>query len=76
MRTKGAKTKINCWRCIIKSNNQVLLSQDFTTLESIGEELGLSRNVVNEIVNNRRKQRSGKYDTHYYITKTPLEIDR
>jgi hypothetical protein len=69
MRTAGSQTKKNCWNCQIKVNNQELLNMDFPSLSKIAEELGLTRNVVNEIVNNRRKQRSGKYDTKYLITK-------
>ena len=75
MRTHGAKTKIDCWTCEVRVNNSEVFKQDFPTLSSIGQELGLSRNIVNEIVNNRRKQRSGKYDTQYIIKKKEDDVE-
>ena len=69
MRTNGAKTKILCWEVEVKVADNILLSQSFTTLSAVGEALGMSRNIINEIVNGRRKQRKGKYDTQYKISK-------
>ena len=69
MRTNGAKTKILCWEVEVKVADNILLSQSFTTLSAVGEALGMSRNIINEIVNGRRKQRTGKYDTQYNINK-------
>ena len=73
MRTHGAETKINCWKVKVIANNVVLLNNEYPSLRKIGEALGLSRNIINEIVNNRRKQRSGKFDTQYIITKLEPE---
>lgn len=67
MRIKGAKTNIECWLVVVKANNQVLMADRFTTLKLVAKELGLTYNVVVEIVNERRKQRSGTYDTQYSI---------
>ena len=75
MRTHGAKTKIDCWTCEVRVNNSEIFKQDFPTLSSIGQELGLSRNIVNEIVNNRRKVRQGKYDTQYIIKKKEDDVE-
>tara|TARA_R110001599_G_scaffold13713_1_gene61260 strand:- start:7444 stop:7662 length:219 start_codon:yes stop_codon:yes gene_type:complete len=69
MRTLGANTNKMCWKCKVIANNQILMEEDFTSLSKIGEKLGFTRNVVNEIANGRRKQRKGLFDTQYVISK-------
>jgi hypothetical protein len=75
MRTIGAITKINCWELKILCNNQEVGGGEFPTLQTIADELGFTRNIVNEIVNKRRHKGKGKYDTQYLIKKleTPTE---
>ena len=73
MRTKGANTKINCWSCMITANGVIIHNQEYPTLSCVACDLGLTRNIINEIVNNRRKVRGGKYDTQYIIKKKVKE---
>jgi hypothetical protein len=69
MRTKGAVTNKSCWRCIVKMGDEELLNKDYTTLTSVGKDLGFTYHQVVEISNKRKKNKKGLYEPQYQIFK-------
>lgn len=49
MRTKGAKTKKNCWRVTIKQGEIILHFSEYKTLKDAGEDLGLTYSQICEL---------------------------
>mgnify|MGYP003138680844 CR=1 FL=1 len=70
MRTKGAITKKECFNCkVVNNNGEILQDRNYITLRDIAKDLGMTYNQVVEITRNRRKLKTGKYDTNYFIGK-------
>ena len=62
MRTKGAKTKKNCWSVTIKQGETILLQDEFKTLKDAGEAMGLTYSQVCELgPHGRNKKKSIRF---------------
>lgn len=69
------KSKLNKWNCVVFLMNEEKLNKSFTCLQDIAEELNISRHIINDIANNRKK--NNKYDNCIYYPKiTITEIDK
>ena len=49
MRTKGAKTKKDCWNVVIKQGDIILHSQKYKTLRDAGDDMGLTYSQICEL---------------------------
>lgn len=62
MRTKGAKTKKDCWSVTIKQGETILHKETYRTLKDAGEDLGLSYSQVCELgPHGRNKKKSIRF---------------
>jgi hypothetical protein len=62
MRTKGAKTKKNCWRVTIKQGEIVLHFSEYRTLKDAGDDLGLTYSQICELgPHGRNKKKSIRF---------------
>lgn len=69
------KSKLNKWNVKVILMNEEKLNKSFTCLNDIAEELKISRHIVNDIANDRKK--NNKYDECIYYPKiTITEIDK
>tara|TARA_R100000734_G_scaffold19135_1_gene18391 strand:- start:1306 stop:1554 length:249 start_codon:yes stop_codon:yes gene_type:complete len=69
------KSKLNKWNVKVFLMNEEKLNKSFTCLTDIAEELKISRHIVNDIANNRKK--NNKYDNCIYYPKiTITEINK
>ena len=73
MRTKNAKTQVECWDCCVSVDDKTIFEGRFKTLRDVACEIGFSYHQVVEISNNRKKQGKGKYDAKYTITRITKE---
>tara|TARA_R110000824_G_scaffold340249_1_gene526760 strand:+ start:1851 stop:2060 length:210 start_codon:yes stop_codon:yes gene_type:complete len=48
------KSKTNKWLCVITTNDIECFNQEFISLEDIGNELGLSKNIIFDMSSKRR----------------------
>lgn len=69
MRKKGSNTKVNCWKCEVVNQNEVIYHNEYKTLSEVANDLGLSYSQITEISSNRKKQPSGRFDTNYILTR-------
>mgnify|MGYP003639865777 FL=1 len=76
MRKSGNNTKKMCWKLIIHNyKKELILSKDYSTLSQIGEELGYTYNVVNDMVRGRKQPSKGRYDSQYLIIRLDNEVE-
>ena len=76
MRKSGNNTKKKCWKLIIHNyKKELILSKDYSTLSQIGEELGYTYNVVNDMVRGRKQPSKGRYDSQYLIIRLDNEVE-
>ena len=69
------KSKMNKWNCVVILMNEVKLDKSFTCLQDIAEELNISRHIINDIVNDRKK--NNKYENSIYYPKIKItEIEK
>ena len=69
------KSKLNKWNVKVILMNEEKLNKSFTCLNDIAEELNISRHIINDIANNRKK--NNKYgDCIYYPKITITEINK
>lgn len=69
------KSKLNKWNCVVILMNEEKLNKSFTCLQDIADELNISRHIINDIANNRKK--NDKYnDCIYYPKITINEIEK
>lgn len=69
------KSKLNKWNCVVILMNEEKLNKSFTCLQDIAVELNISRHIINDIANNRKK--NNKYDNCIYYPKITIsEIDK
>jgi orotate phosphoribosyltransferase-like protein len=69
------KSKVNKWTCVVILMNEEKLNKSFTCLQDIADELNISRHIINDIVNNRKK--NNKYDDCIYYPKIKItEIEK
>ena len=69
------KSKLNKWNCVVFLMNEEKLNKSFTCLQDIADELNISRHIINDIANNRKK--NNKYDNCIYYPKiTITEINK
>ena len=69
------KSKLNKWNCVVFLMNEEKLNKSFTCLQDIADELNISRHIINDIANNRKK--NNKYDNCMYYPKiTITEINK
>ena len=69
------KSKLNKWNCIVILMNEEKLNKSFTCLQDIANELNISRHIINDIANNRKK--NDKYSECIYYPKiTITEINK
>ena len=62
MITKGAKTKKDCWRILIKQGEQILHEETYKTLKDAGEDLGLTYSQICELgPHGRNKKKSIRF---------------
>ncbi len=64
------KSKLNKWNVKVILLNEEKLNKCFTCLTDIAEELNISRHIVNDIANNRKK--NNKYDSCIYYPKITI----
>mgnify|MGYP003676271840 FL=1 len=65
-----------CWKLIIHNyKKELILSKDYSTLSQIGEELGYTYNVVNDMVRGRKQPSKGRYDSQYLIIRLDNEVE-
>tara|TARA_R110000803_G_scaffold83226_1_gene149377 strand:+ start:667 stop:879 length:213 start_codon:yes stop_codon:yes gene_type:complete len=69
MRKTGDITNKICWKLIIELNDEVVLDKEFKTLKDVSNELGLSYNIVSEMVLGRKKNKSGRYEPKYTFSR-------
>ena len=69
MRKSGDITNKICWKLIIELNDEVVLDKEFKTLKDVSNELGLSYNIVSEMVLGRKKNKSGRYEPKYTFSR-------
>tara|TARA_R110000803_G_scaffold70074_1_gene132776 strand:- start:4808 stop:5137 length:330 start_codon:yes stop_codon:yes gene_type:complete len=69
MRTKGAITKKECFNCKVVMNGEIQQDRNYVNLRDVAKDLNMTYNQVVEITRNRRKIKTGKYDTNYFIGK-------
>lgn len=69
MRKKGATTKVNCWKCEVVNQNEVIYHNEYKTLSEIANDLGLTYSHITELSAGRRKQLTGRFDTCYILTR-------
>ena len=72
MRKKGDATKINCWKCEVMNQNDVIYHNEYKTLSEVANDLGLSYSHITEISAGRRKQPSGRFDTTYILSRIKI----
>ncbi len=68
------KSKTNKWLCVIIQNEKEVLNQEFICLEDIGNELGLSKNIIFDISSKRRtadKYKNCRFFPQISITRLP-----
>ena len=69
------KSKLNKWNVKVILMNEEKLNKSFTCLNDIAEELNISRHIINDIANNRKK--NNKYsDCIYYPKIIITEINK
>ena len=69
------KSKMNKWNCVVILMNEVKRDKSFTCLQDIAEELNISRHIINDIVNDRKK--NNKYENSIYYPKIKItEIEK
>ena len=69
------KSKLNKWNCVVILMNEEKLNKSFTCLQDISDELNISRHIINDIANNRKK--NDKYTNCIYYPKiTITEIEK
>jgi len=69
------KSKLNKWNCKITLMNEEVLNKCYTCLQDIADELNISRHIINDIANNRKK--NNKYDDCIFFPKIIItEIDK
>lgn len=69
------KSKMNKWNCVVILMNEEKLNKSFTCLQDIADELKISRHIINDIVNKRKK--NDKYNECIYYPKINItEIDK
>ena len=64
------KSKTNKYLCIIIINEEEVFNEQFKTLEEIGIEIGLSKNIIFDISSKRRN--SKKYETSRFFPKISI----
>ena len=69
MRKSGDITNKICWKLIIELNDEVVLDKEFKTLKDVSNELGISYNIVSEMVLGRKKNKSGRYEPKYTFSR-------
>ncbi len=68
------KSKSNKWLCVIIQNEKEVLNEKFICLEDIGNELGLSKNIIFDISSKRRtadKYKNCRFFPQISITRLP-----
>ena len=77
-RKTGSIAKKDCWKCQVLLGNQVLLNQDFKTLNGIATKLGLTYAQISELTPNGRKKKrlfNSPYITDILISKIKIMDD-
>tara|TARA_R100000951_G_scaffold115995_1_gene126052 strand:- start:7059 stop:7379 length:321 start_codon:yes stop_codon:yes gene_type:complete len=69
MRSKGSKTNIKCWKLEVVNQNNIIYENEYSTLNEIANELGITYNQVVELSSGRKKQPTGRFDTSYRFIK-------
>ena len=69
MRSKGSKTNIKCWKLEVVNQNNIIYENEYSTLNEVANELGLTYNQIVELSSGRKKQPSGRFDTYYRFIK-------
>lgn len=64
------KSKTNKWLCVITQNGVECFNQEFLSLEDIGDELGLSKNIIFDITSKRRTNK--KYENCRFFPKITI----
>ena len=72
MRKKGSITLAKCWNCKVINQNETVFNDDFTTLQEIANELGLTYSQVVEISSGRKKRPNGRFDTIYELSRIKM----
>lgn len=59
------KSKLNKWNCKVVLMNEEIINKNYTCLEDIATELKVSKNIVYDIANKRKRSETYK-DSPYY----------
>ena len=68
------KSKTNKWLCVITTNKIECFREEFTSLEDIAKEIGLSKNIIFDIASKRRtakKYENCRFFPQISITRLP-----
>ena len=69
MRTKGSKTKVDCWNLKVHNCDNCIYEKDYKTLKEMASDCGFTYNQMVEMSSGRKKIKCGRFDTKYEINK-------
>ena len=76
MRSKGSKTNVKCWKLEVINQNNIIYENEYSTLNEISNELGMTYNQIVELSSGRKKQPGGRFDTSYRFIKLNKKAEK
>ena len=76
MRRKGCSTSKECWNLKVINQNEIIFERNYKTLKEVANECGMTYNQVVEISTGRKKQKLGRFDTQYQLTKLSEKLNK